>query len=141
AWTYNYYASGAIQSATDPNAHTTDYAYDSLNRLESITEPPDNPGDTRARRRFDYLAATGRLRHSFDEGDRQITYTYDPRGRLTSTTYGNTSGGFGSESMTYGSDSTTYGLVVSATARNSVIQERKYDAALRLVKVIKASGL
>ena len=59
---YGYDASGNNTSVTDPNGNTTNYTYDSLNRLFQETDP------------------------TVDSTTPVTTYTYNPLGWLTSTT-------------------------------------------------------
>lgn len=127
-WTYN--VRGQVESETDPRGNRTDYGYDALGQLITITEPADLAGGTRAVRSFAYDSA-GRLKTATDAGGRVVTYDYDDRNRVVRRTYADTS----VERIDYAG-----GLVMSEFDRNGIETRYGYDAAGRRVSTTRAYG-
>ncbi len=74
-WTYN--SAGRVLTYTDGNNKTTSYAYDSLGRLATITEPTAGSPTIR----YTYDSAGDETSVTDEVGD-TTTYTYDPMGRV-----------------------------------------------------------
>ena len=124
-WEYAHDAAGNLTQVVDANATTgvgpgiTQYGYDELNRLTSITYVDDTPDV-----QFAYDAAGNRT--SMSDGADTVEYSYDFRNRLTQVARG-------SEVFTYDYD--LLGNVVSRTYPDGATVAYGYDAAGRLVSV------
>ncbi len=71
-WNYGYDAVGNVKTTTDPNGGVTEYTYDNLNRLRTITWPAPGPGLPRPQMLLGY-----------DGGSRNLSRVQDPRGLVT----------------------------------------------------------
>jgi RHS repeat-associated protein len=134
-WQYSYNDRGQVTKATDPNNHATDYTYDSLGHLTSITQPADFPGGPRAIRQFEYYSS-GQVAALVDPEGARTIFHYDERGRLIETVFPDGT----TEGITYGSG-TLAGLVTVRKARNGVLTTYEYDSDRRLSKTTEAAGL
>ena len=82
-WSTAYTPTFKKKNVTDPDDDTTEYEYDSLDRLCKVTDPEGNTTE------FDYDNA-GRLIRKIDaNGDLSETYTYTGNGLLSGITDGN----------------------------------------------------
>jgi RHS repeat-associated protein len=76
---YRYDDNGNLKSKTDPENRTTAYAYDAFNRLKTVTQTFQTPGDTTTSFRYDIQ---GNLVSVTDAEGHTTRYTYDGMGRL-----------------------------------------------------------
>jgi len=72
---YLYDAAGNIVSFTDPETHTTGYAYDPINRLKAVTQPGDIVTS------YNYNAHGGLISVT-DANNNSTTFIYDDMGRV-----------------------------------------------------------
>ncbi|RJP24975.1 MAG: hypothetical protein C4520_03080 [Candidatus Abyssobacteria bacterium SURF_5] len=79
-----YDAYGNIISLTDPEGNTTTFAYDSLDRLISVTYPAV---DQYVRKKEFTYYPDGSLKTRTDQNGQTTTYTYDTNNRLSQITY------------------------------------------------------
>ena len=115
-----YDALGNRTSFTDANTNTTDYVYDALQRLKTMTQPGAITTN------FDY-DAQGNLTLVTDGNSNSTTYTYDDRGHLAETV----SPDSGTTAYTYD----PAGNLKTKTDANSVIINYTYDALNRLTLI------
>ena len=138
-WDYAYDDQGRLLATTDANGNVTDYAYDpATGQVASIIEPGDTadiPVDQRPRRTFTYDAA-GRLLTSSDQAGRTVAYSYDGRGRPTTTTYAD-----GSTEVTEYGTGDVANLVTRRKDRNGIWEEFAYDAAGRQSSAVLNRGM
>ncbi len=80
---FTYVASGQVDTETDPLGHVTDYDYDSLGRLITLTSAKGTPLQTV--RRYEYDSA-GNVSALVDENGHRTVFAYDPRNRPISVT-------------------------------------------------------
>ena len=76
---YSYDSSGNVSSVTDYEIHTTFYAYDSLNRLSTVTQPASTVTVYEYDKHGNLISIT-------DAEGHETTYIYDDMGRVVSTT-------------------------------------------------------
>lgn len=83
---FEYDAAGNVKAFIDDNSSRTEYLYDSMNRLRTITEPdPDGAGPlTSPVTTFDY-DARGNLTEMIDAQGNRVTNDYDSLDRLSRT--------------------------------------------------------
>ncbi|MCK6486953.1 MAG: hypothetical protein L6R48_01205 [Planctomycetes bacterium] len=132
-WTYTYTTVNGVArraSETDPRGNRTDFAYDALGQLASVTEPADQAGGPRAVTSYGY-DGNGRVTQITAPGGTGTVTTqlaYDSRNRLTTKTYADGS-----------TDQTVYGTGVDANLvaveidRNGNRTEHGYDGAGRRI--------
>jgi RHS repeat-associated protein len=125
--------SGQVASRTDPLGRVTDYTYAS-GYLASVTDPPDAPGGARPVTRFE-TGAFGLLAAKTLPSGKRITYQYDARNRLISTTFPDGT----RESITYGTG-VLAALPVTETDRRGVTTTYEYDGTRRLKKIVRAAN-
>ncbi|HND52788.1 MAG TPA: hypothetical protein PLV92_10345, partial [Pirellulaceae bacterium] len=80
---YTYLVNGLVDTVTDPLGHVTDYDYDLLGRLTSVTFASGTPDQ--GQKQFEYDTA-GNLTASVDENGRRTQYQYDVMNRLLRAT-------------------------------------------------------
>ena len=114
---YGYDLEGNVASVKDPNSNTTNYAYDPLNRLISVTQP----GNAVTSYAYD---THGNLQTLTDAESNTTTYEYDDMGRLLSTTSPDTG------TVTYVYDETEN--PVSKTDAKGITVGYEYDLLNRL---------
>ncbi|TWB39022.1 RHS repeat-associated core domain-containing protein [Nitrospirillum pindoramense] len=113
----SYTADGLTQTLMDGNNNTTSYAYDTLNRLQTVTYPSANGGASQAG--YGYDGATGRVKTQTLRDGQQLTYSYDNLGLIT----GRTGAG-----VTLGSTYDNLGRLTSATSSTGPTVSQTYDA-------------
>ncbi|MET0752082.1 MAG: PKD domain-containing protein [Pyrinomonadaceae bacterium] len=123
---YTYDAVGNLQSYTYPNQVTTSYAYNSLNRLTTMTV--SNTTNNLASYQYT-LGASGNRTQVVENGARTVNYVFDDLYRLTQETIANSSNS--------GAIGYQYDAVGNRLQRNSSVnqvpnQSSTYDANDRL---------
>ncbi|MGH9315575.1 MAG: RHS repeat-associated core domain-containing protein [Thermoanaerobaculia bacterium] len=141
--TYEYNAKGQVTKVTRPLGGATDYGYDSLGNLATVTAPANNDAGTRPVATYGY-DAVGRVTSVTDPLGHAAAYTYDGLDRvLTVVLPPPSSGSTLNFTTTYGYDSydTLTGLVfTSVTDPNGQVTRQGYDQFGRLVRAIDAMG-
>jgi len=116
----------------ETDMYRTDYAYDSNDRLITVTESADVASGTRPVTTYTYDVTFGRLKTSKDPVNSVVTYLYDSFGRNFKVEYNDTSteikyyGGSGAEQRPE-----------KIKARDGSVTKREYDSLGRLKKVIR----
>ena len=110
SWQYD--SVGRTTVAIDANNHSTDYGYDSLGRLVTITSPADVTGGTRAQTSFTYDDA-GRKTTETDPTGNVTQFFYNPIGKLIKTLYPDGS----AEETIYATTGNTIGLPIKLIDR------------------------
>lgn len=138
---YLYNSQGLVTEKRDPlydsdfpELHNTRYEYNANFDLIKIIHSADIAGGTRPESHFTWDSA-GRLASTTDPLGRSVTFTYDVRSRLTTTTYGDTS----TEITTYGTG-TEANLVTARTDRNGIVTQYQYDSSDRVTLTKSAAG-
>ncbi|HEY2415095.1 MAG TPA: RHS repeat-associated core domain-containing protein [Pirellulaceae bacterium] len=80
---YTYTPQGLIDTMTDPLGHVTDYDYDALGRLISVTEAEGTLDQGLMHMEYD---AAGNTTAIVDENNNRTTFTYDALNRVTRAT-------------------------------------------------------
>lgn len=124
--TYTYDAVGNLQSYTYPNQVTTNYAFNNLNRLTSMTLSNTAGGLAG----YSYtLGAAGNRTQVVENGGRTVNYVYDDLYRLTQETIaGSAVGG----SVNYGYDAVGNRLTRNSNITGLASQSQSYDGNDRL---------
>jgi len=126
--TYAYDTHGNRTSVTDANNQTTTFAYDTGDRLKTITYPGSTGTTTFG---YDYR---GRRTSVTDQNGKTTTYTYDDADRLLTVTDATTPGNV----TTYGYD--TESNLTSIKDANNNTTSFTYDAFGRVTKTTFPSG-
>ena len=154
--TRTYDAAGNLQTLLDYNGRTTQYTYDSLNRL--ITRSPYSATDgapesftytpTGKRATMTYGSPQETVTYTYDDHDRlyqkqtpqgTLTYTYDAAGNLASMTSSNANGV--SVSYTYDSLNRLATVVDNRLPAGQQTTTYSYDPASNLATVTYPNGL
>jgi RHS repeat-associated protein len=125
---------GRVTAVTDPNLHTTSFAYDSAGRLIRSTDPSGDAttyGYDTAGRLLWTVTPKGNLPGA-DPTRYMLTNTYDPAGDLTTST-----DQLGDQ-QTYHYDAD--GQVISSTDPLSTTTSYQYDEAGELTKAVRPDG-
>jgi YD repeat-containing protein len=124
-WQYSYNEFGQVLSATDPNGHTTTYAYDGQGNLVTITNAA---GQATTLSNYDANGRTGRIT---DANGLVTELTYAPRGWLTSRKVGD-------ELTRYDYDGV--GQLTKVTQPDGSTIGYTYDDAHRLTDIADGAG-
>jgi RHS repeat-associated protein len=141
--TYEYDSHGRMTAATDATNGRTDYAYDPMGNLVTVTAPSNNDLGTRPITTYAY-DSLGRFTSFTDPLSHPTTYTYDVVDRIQTVTLPKPSI---SSSLTF---TTTYGydsfdastqlLATTMTDPNGNVSTQKYDVFGRLARSVDAAG-
>lgn len=130
---FTYTTFGLIDTMTDPLGRVTDYDYDAVGRLTSVTYAVGTPDE--ATMRFEYDLAGNQTAMIDGNGNRTV-YEYDPLNRLTRTIEADPDGDgpLTSPITTFSYDAT--GNVQSSTDANGRVSTSVFDDLNRLVQSI-----
>jgi RHS repeat-associated protein len=117
---YSYGLDGNVASVRDPNGNYTYYAYDSMNRLVTVTQP----GSIATGYTYD---GHGNLHTVTDAENHTTTYEYDDMARLVSTTSPDTG------TVTYAYDEA--GNPINKTDAEAISIDYTYDVLNRLTDI------
>jgi RHS repeat-associated protein len=135
---YEYDIRGNLVKETDPLGSETDYTYDTLRRLETVTGPdPDDGGPLGRPVTLYTYDAGGQLVELTEPGDRVTRYRYDALGRQVRVTLPDpdTPGGLNGPVFTYTYDAT--GNLIAETDPLGNQTDYAYDALNRLETVTR----
>lgn len=128
---------GMLAAEIDWLGNRRDYYYDTSGRLSEIKEPPMVANGARASTLYSYSSTTGALATVTDPDGQVTSFTYDSAGRLTTTTYADTS----TEVTVYGTSGTAIDRVVKTVDRGGVVTTYAYDDTGRLVEKVTAAAV
>jgi RHS repeat-associated protein len=141
--TYQYDSRGRVTRVTSPTGGVTDYAYDALGNLQTVTSSSNNDAGARPVTTYGY-DSLGRVTSITDASSHTTTYTYDPLGRMTSVTLPKPSTGSTLNFLTtysYDNFDSASGLTfTNVTDPNGRLTKQGYDQWGRLVQSVDAVG-